>query len=224
MLLPFFSWSLISTMLFELASSFIHLESILQSSGVNPFINIALGYCDFNSPLWFLPCFLLRKLYYGSCKNIHQAHIGNKFLIYCVIGSFALCLMWPYMNETEIFWNVYTAVILLPFVVLGRISSIWLNDCNVLIKTIGVATFLLGAGMAGVYLNTQIGYLGCCYGNCLVFYVAVICSIFEICILSKKIFFGKNMKFLGRNAMSVLAMHKFLIIILLLLPSVKKYD
>lgn len=145
LLLPFFSWSLISTMLFELASSFIHLESSLQSSGVNPFINIALGYCDFNSPLWFLPCFFITEIILWIVQKI-QAHIGNKFLIYCVIGSFALCLMWPYMNETEIFWNAHTAVILLPFAVLGRISSIWLNDCNVSIKTIGVATFLLGTG------------------------------------------------------------------------------
>lgn len=145
LLLPFFSWSLISTMLFELVSSFIHLESSLQSSEVNPFINIALGYCDFNSPLWFLPCFFITEIILWIVQKI-QARIGNKFLIYCVIGSFALCLMWPYMNETEIFWNAHTAVILLPFAVLGRISSIWLNDCNVSIKTTGVATFLLGTG------------------------------------------------------------------------------
>lgn len=148
MLLPFFSWSLISTMLFELVSSFIHLESSLQSSEVNPFINIALGYCDFNSPLWFLPCFFITEIILWIVQKI-QARIGNKFLIYCVIGSFALCLMWPYMNETEIFWNAHTAVILLPFAVLGRISSIWLNDCNVSIKTTGVATFLLGTGGGG---------------------------------------------------------------------------
>lgn len=116
----------------------------------------------------FYHVFLLRKLYYGSCKKFRHI-FGNKFLSYCVIGSFALCLMWPYMNETEIFWNAHTAVILLPFAVLGRISSIWLNDYNVSIKTAGVATFLLGTGVVGAYLNTQIGYLGCCYGNCLFF-------------------------------------------------------
>ena len=127
------------------------------------------------------------------------------------------------MNETEIFWNAHTAVILLPFAVLGRISSIWLNDCNVSIKTAGVATFLLGTGVAGVYLNTQIGYLGCCYGNCLFFYSTAICSIYGICILSQKRSIGKNMKFLGRNTMSVLVMHKFLIMILLLLLGVIKY-
>ena len=204
-------------MLFELASSFIYLESSLQSSGVNSFINIALGYCDFNSPLWFLPCFFITEIILWIVQKI-QAHIGNKFLIYCVIGSFALCLMWPYMNEREIFWNAHTAVFLLPFAVLGRISSIWLNDRNVSIKTTGVATFLLGTGgVTGVYLNTQIGYLGCCYGNCLFFYLAAICSIYGICILSKKRSLGKNMKFLGRNTMSVLVMHKFLIMILLLL-------
>lgn len=75
-----------------------------------------------------------------------QKNIGNKCLIFCIMGAFALSFAWPYMNETEIFWNVQTAVILVPFAILGQVSRLWLTECNVSSKNIGLAMFLLGVG------------------------------------------------------------------------------
>ncbi len=211
LLFPFLIWALISIVIFTIISDFVFVESSLCFGKTNPFVNILMGYCDVNSPLWFLPCLFITELLMWFVIKIYY-RIGKWFCLWVGLISLVVCSAWPIMNEKEIFWNVHTAVIILPFSMLGYLFGEKLDRVPFTLKGFGIAfVFTIGGGLIGTLFNHQIGYLGCCYGNPILFYLSAILSILGICYMCKGIPYNRKMLYLGSNTMEALVMHKFLV-------------
>lgn len=80
-----------------------------------------------------------------------------------------------------------------------------------------------GGGTVGTLFNHQIGYLGCYYGNILLFYVSAMASIVGLCYLCKCMPTNNYIIYFGSNTMTVLVMHKFAVTFLLVWPVIKNY-
>lgn len=147
LLVPFFVWALISTGTFAGMSSFISMQPTLQSSQTNPLISILMGYCDANSPLWFLPCLFIVEILMLIIIKL-RSHFGNGIYLTSIACSSLLCLMWPCLAEKEVFWNINNAIFLFPFSMMGYLCGNHVERIGVNAKNIGIATILV-AGRYG---------------------------------------------------------------------------
>lgn len=223
LLIPFFIWSLISICLYSLISPFLSIDISSHSRNLNPLLKMLLGYCDSNSPLWFLPCLFLSDFLLWIVLNLKQKYGIYMLALACLI-SLLSCFCWPLITEKVIFWNAQTALILLPFPIAGYLIRDKLISLHCSFKEIIFSVlFLMVGGTVGTLANHQIGYLGCYYGNPLVFYFAAFLSVIGITYLCKILPRRPLITYCGKNTIYVLVMHKFVITFFMVCPIIKNY-
>ena len=177
LLVPFFVWALISTGIFAVMSSFISMQTTLQSSQANPLISMLMGYCDANSPLWFLPCLFIVEILMWIVTKLGSKMGGIVYLVSIACSSL-LCLTWPLFAEKEVLWNVHNAIFLFPFSMIGYLCGTYIEKIDAKVKNVGAAAILVaGGGTVGTVLNHQISYLGGYYGNVALFYISAFATI-----------------------------------------------
>ena len=223
LLVPFFVWALISTGIFAVMSSFISMQTTLQSSQANPLISMLMGYCDANSPLWFLPCLFIVEILMWIVTKLGSKMGGIVYLVSIACSSL-LCLTWPLFAEKEVLWNVHNAIFLFPFSMIGYLCGTYIEKIDAKVKNVGAAAILVaGGGTVGTVLNHQISYLGGYYGNVALFYISAFATILGVCYLCRCLTNIPHSAYLGSNTMAVLVMHKFLVSFFLICPGVKTY-
>lgn len=148
LLVPFFVWALISTGIFAVMSSFISMQTTLQSSQANPLISMLMGYCDANSPLWFLPCLFIVEILMWIVTKLGSKMGGIVYLVSIACSSL-LCLTWPLFAEKEVLWNVHNAIFLFPFSMIGYLCGTYIEKIDAKVKNVGAAAILVAGGGYG---------------------------------------------------------------------------
>lgn len=145
LLVPFFVWSLISTAVYIVLARVIPSQMVLETNVADTARSILMGYCEANSPLWFLPClFIVELLLWGIAKV--ESRNGKVVYLGVVAVSLIVCAAWPIFKEKEIFWNIHNAFILLPFAISGYLFGKYIEKTNVSIKNISIAAILVTGG------------------------------------------------------------------------------
>ena len=223
LLVPFFIWALISIGVFAVMSSFIPMQSTLQSSQTNPLISMLMGYCGANSPLWFLPCLFIVEILMWIVTKL-SSKMGRSVYLVSIACSSLLCLTWPLFAEKGVIWNVNNAIYLFPFSMVGYLCGNRAEKIDVTAKNIGTSAILVaGGGTVGTVLNHQISYLGGYYGNVALFYISAFATILGVCYFCRCLPNILHSTYLGANTMAVLVMHKFLVMFFLVCPGIKIY-
>lgn len=146
LLVPFFIWALISIGIFAVMSSFIPMQSTLQSSQANPLISMLMGYCDANSPLWFLPCLFIVEILMWIVTKL-SSKMGRSVYLVSIACSSLLCLTWPLFAEKGVIWNVNNAIYLFPFSMVGYLCGNHVEKIEVNARNIGVSAILVAGGV-----------------------------------------------------------------------------
>lgn len=146
LLVPFFIWALISIGVFAVMSSFIPMQSTLQSSQTNPLISMLMGYCGANSPLWFLPCLFIVEILMWIVTKL-SSKMGRSVYLVSIACSSLLCLTWPLFAEKGVIWNVNNAIYLFPFSMVGYLCGNRAEKIDVTAKNIGTSAILVAGGV-----------------------------------------------------------------------------
>ena len=145
LLLPFFSWAMISMGIYIALSHLIPEQMMLQSNVGHLIVQILMGYCEVNSPLWFLPCLFIVEVLMWIIEKL-TLKLGKGIYLLVLIMSVVVCIAWPVFNEKEIFWNIHNAFILLPFTMIGYVSGEFIKKTRLTLSNLGFSTILLVGG------------------------------------------------------------------------------
>lgn len=223
LLIPFYVWSLISICIYGIVKNILPFDISSQLGAASPVLEILLGYCSLNSPLWFLPCLFVSELLMWIVLNLKQK-LGAGVIIVSILISVLMCFLWPLINEKMVFWNIYNAIILSPFSLMGLWVGKKFKSIPFTTKGSIFSCFLLVVGgVVGTFVNHQIGYLGCYYGNPLLFYFSACLSIIGITYICKGFKKAPLITYFGRNTIHVLLTHKFVITFFMVCPLIKNY-
>jgi len=196
-------------------------------------LKILCGYCEANSPLWFLPAsFAASIIMLLLSKAVGKICRGNKLAeISVFVFVMALCVLWMYLNLNV--FGIYQwpfkleGVLHLLFWVIG--GKLFSNTEKLFDRVpkwvtgvVGVA--LLSGGVVLSQINTPVKYLGEVYGNIPLYYTAAALNILAVILISRVIPCNKALTYLGMHTLAVLLMHKFPIIVFQdIIPFTKKY-
>ena len=164
-------------------------------------------YLDFNSHLWFLPCFFVTVVLYNAAVNV-----GGKKLAYAL--SAVMSVVFIFVPMPEIFWGINRVYKYIGFYAVGDLVSD-LNAAEKLGKQkaaikISEAVLLLAASVALSYFGLTKGAM---------YFVAASVGICGVLIVSLIIGKCRPLQYLGRISLVILCVHGAVYRILLKLLS-----
>lgn len=222
LLIPFFSFAIISILIFfvlgNLAATALE-EDISGNSLPANLVEMLTGQCRANRPLWFLPsmfccyilCFLITRIL-GN-RNIFVKRIA-------ALGIAVISLVLCFLNEEiyhidALFFKVDVAVFMLAFVAVAYLLKPLFSKRLAPALGVLLAMLLLAAGGIAAFANSQVEYLNNQYGNVFLFFTSSLLTIVGFCILSI-VMTQSNIKMLtapfvyvGKRTLPILLMHKF---------------
>ena len=219
LLIPYYVFAVISTVVIFVASRFIpSSKPDMYNSVMELIINILIGDCDANSPLWFLPCtFVISIMAYGIIRLIHK--IQKKKYKWCALLAFAAigcaALFFTEAFTTIRFWvyKVDGAVFMLPFFLAGYAMQEFLcfekmARWPLYLRVLCIAALLLLGGGVGA-LNGRSTYLGNYYDNVGAMYIAAMATSIGVCLLVQMVPLWSVPAYVGQHTLGILLMHKF---------------
>lgn len=221
LIVPYFIFAVISVLVFSVLGS---IAASALSSDVADFslsanlLEILIGQCRANRPLWFLPCmFIFYILCFGLTKFTEKLSTPVRITVFIIVIaiSVALCALNSVVKIDSLFWKVDVAIFMLCFFVIAILVKPFLMQR---ISTFSFALltilFLLFGGILA-FQNSTIAYLSNNYGNIWLFYSGSVCTILGFCCLSIVIsrlnvqVINKALTYVGQRTLPILLMHKF---------------
>ena len=222
LLVPYLAFAVISILIFsvlgQLVSSSLGSDATDFSLRSN-LLEMLIGQCRANRPLWFLPCmFAFYIPCLGLTKCTKKLAKPFKIVIFAVViaGSIALCMLNSYALKIDaLFWKVDVAIIMLCFFAVAvLVKPLLAQQITLLVSFVLAVLFLLIGGVLA-FQNSTVGYLSNSYGNVWIFYSSSICTILGFSYLSIVIsrlniqIINKILTYVGQRTLPILLMHKF---------------
>lgn len=234
MLIPYYSFSAISTLAILVASMFVSLPAKANISPSSQLLwEVLSGYCDANRPLWFIPCSFCVSIFgYGIIKLSNRfTTLKSRKVCFLAIVAAAGCIL-LYINDSyfhiyNLFWKADTAIEMIPFFILGYITMEYKCIESIFalsrIKKLFLCMALIATGgLLGIW-NDEVGYLGNYYGNISVFYGSALISILGYILAAELLPPIKAFRYVGKRTLSILLIHKFpLIVFQYLIPFTRR--
>ena len=222
LLIPFFSFAIISILIFfvlgNLAATALD-ENISGNSLIADLMEMLTGRCRANRPLWFLPsmfccyilCFLITRI------------LGNRNIFFkriAALGIAVISLVLCFLNEEiyhidALFFKVDVAVFMLAFVAVAYLLKPLFSKGLTPALGVLLAMLLLAVGGIAALSNSKVLYLDNQYGNVFLFFASAVFTITGFCVLSI-VMTQSNIKMLtapfvyvGKRILPILLMHKF---------------
>lgn len=214
--IPYFSFSLFSILLFAVGSKIVNsLSKILECNPLKNIIIMLYGNSKpevmrYNLPLWFLPCLFITSVIAFLVETVIQKK-GNKYRIVFILG-FAIIGAFVALHENiSLPWHFETSCSMLVWYLLGIMLSEQERSREKLLCIKPLCwILLLIAGIALCMLNTRtVGVRNDHYGILPIYYLSAICSIFGIRGLSYSIKNNTILETIGKCSVTILGVHKF---------------
>ncbi len=222
LIVPYFAFAVISVLIFSVLGS---IAASALSSDIADFslsanlLEMLVGQCRANRPLWFLPCmFIFYILCFGLTKFTEKLSTPVQITIFIIVIviSVALCVFNSVVVKIDsLFWKVDVAVFMLCFFVIAFwVKPLLMQRITTFASVLLTTMFLLIGGILA-FQNSAIGYLSNHYGNVWLFYSSSICTILGFCYLSIVIshlnvqVINKALGYVGQRTLPILLMHKF---------------
>lgn len=184
------------------------LGEVKDSSPIHALTETLRGYCYANSPLWFLPCFFLQQLMLRLLTGLRSRRAWGAAA--AALGV-ALACLYSRVEHPQLPWAVDTALILLPFALMGyglrRMRPLTLPRGLHLALA---ALALVCGGAVGLLLNTKVNYWDNEYGQPLLFYLGAGLMLWGLsALLSVLPRHPALLRRVGQDSQGILLMHKF---------------
>lgn len=232
-MVPYYSFMLISFLIFMAMASFSPGMLPTGGSAQNEQIRIVLGilYATeidgsliVNRPLWFLPCLFSTSIlaYFVLYLKKKTGLAGWTFTAVGLLGFFGLLASMgfpPAERLRSLPFGIYSACGMLVFFMLGY----WSREYR-LWESLDRKTYQLPAGFACIALggwlaskNIIVSVMTSDYGNIGIFYISTLLSLAGYLWMGQSLPEIKAVEYLGRNTMPILLMHKFPVLFVALL-------
>lgn len=230
LLVPYSSFALISICIYFVLGELVQIIPTTRNDIDNittELIEMLLGYCDCNTPLWFLPslylciaiCFPLISI------GTQIRSLKRKICYWC--GIIVISFSWLLVDEVFIqcYHLPYKLELVLHMLSMFMLGYLFVNS-GVLVKAeqlTGNRKAVLGTTLlfAGAYLssiNDTVAYTSEYYGNPIIYYVSALCSIFGISV-SCMLFHGHSgIRYISKRTLAILVMHKFPVLFFQVIP------
>ncbi len=222
LLIPYFLFASISILIFsvfgEIAVSTIESDG-LGNSFIEDWLEMLMGQCRSNRPLWFLPCmFLCYLMCFGLSRVAEKKSVCVKRGVSLLVIAISVSLL--LVNEniykiSSLFWKLDVAVFMLAFIATAFLmKNIFSKGINTFVKMV-LTVLLLSLGGIIAFLNSEINYLSNVYGNVFLFYFGAVCTATGLCFLSVVLsninfrFIINPLVYVGKKTLPILLMHKF---------------
>lgn len=230
-MLPYYVWGLFSILVFALLG---HVAMGALSVEANSSIGgnlYGLVYASprtqnmkYNLPLWFLPSLFVTKLmFYG----LYTACRGNKGHLLLGAGLTAACgFAYTHFQLPPLPFSLEISCKLLPFFALGHwlMGSGLRHSLEELPRKAQVlgGIVLLGAVCLIAAYAPKVNYTSDTFPNPPLFYLCALGGSMGIVLVSMGIDRAPWLEFVGRQTLAILVMHKFPVVLLQILPPVKR--
>lgn len=192
---PYFSFGILELIYWQLLERRFRPSEMSFGDSLYGLLTGQYDYLDFNSHLWFLPCFFVTVVLYNILMNV-----GGKKLAYGV--SAAMSIIFMILPLPELFWGINRVFKHIGFYAAGHLVS----EMNVAEKTgkqntavkISEAVLLIAANFVLSYYELTAGVMQ---------FVTALIGIGGVFIVSLTI--GKNriLRYLGRISLVILCVH-----------------
>ena len=211
-MIPYYSFSLISIIIYYFVGTFFQNIISLNQSDTNILNNIlSMFYAnsrylnmEWNRPLWFLPTFFISIVLVNFIEN--YVNKGNKRAFFIIVLLFINFIV-----------SLFSDVLYLPFQLETAFSFMLYIEIGILIKDLLYENKNSALIIIGIVIGCALGYINGSsdirimeFGRSYFLYllVSIILSISFI-MLSKKISKLNLLALIGRNTISIMCMHKF---------------
>lgn len=215
-MIPYYVWGIISIGVYVLMGKFagsrlnmhVDLLSMVDNIKLLLYATATQNRLPFNSPLWFLPCLFVTKLFFYILNKIAKENDDKVFLISVII--FVLGCIYTKVDLPNLPFSIEIAMKMLLFLAIGKKlykSKLLYKKNNKLAIFLGI--LLLIATSAIAVFSPKINYSNDDFPNFILFLITGILGSIAICLISIGIRKCKILEYIGRNTMTILVMHKF---------------
>ena len=222
LLIPYFTFAIISILIFSVFGSLAGAELNVDVSGYSlpaNLLEMLTGQCRANSPLWFLPCIFCCYIFcYILSRIVENWHVYPKRVAALAVASVSLalcCFNERFFKMNALVFKVDVAVFMLAFVSAAYLLKPLLQKRMKPVIAVVLSALLLAAGGIMAFANSTVKYLSNHYGNVFLFFTGAGLTVTGLCILSILIS-QANMKkisallaYIGKRTLPILLMHKF---------------
>ncbi|MFK8058749.1 MAG: acyltransferase family protein [Polaribacter sp.] len=207
-LAPYFLWSFLLFLFWFFVGRKFGDSSLENYSPLNNFLGIfyAQGdheFMNWGIPLWFLPSIFLSFLTFGMITKLKKKY--GQILVIILLISLGFCI--PRFFEFRFIWSIDVSFVSLFFYAI----AFYLKDFFLFkkIKREIIMLFFLGLLhiICAFYINQKIDMYRATYGNEFLFLLNAIIGISFWVLFFKKIKKINFLSFLGKNTISILALH-----------------
>lgn len=218
LLVPYFIFGVISTIIFLFLSKFIAFPTEMTGSFSENIVDLINGYCIANRPLWFLPCAFLVSIFgYAIIRLSERSEkrtVSNIILLlFAILGIIYAYLNSKYRFAGKEFWKSDIILSIIVFFVAGYLFQEYKMYAKVMkmpkIITVLLAVLLMTAGFVIALYNGEIKYYSGIFYNVFEFYSSAFLSVLGVCFICILLPEIKCFTAIGRITVSVLVMHKF---------------
>jgi acyltransferase len=158
---------------------------------------------DFNVPLWFLTClFIVEALFYWCRKLIRKTtHIYFALILFSIIGYLD-----GFYNSYKLPWGIDVALTAVVFYGLGHLGKTY---CQALLAKPAAVRLLLSVLFLAVtvgFMHEKVNLNMKLHSYYYDFYICAIAGIMG-CLLVSSMIHSRFIRFLGRNALIIMAVH-----------------
>lgn len=173
------------------------------------------GRLRFNTPLWFLPCMFVTKIfYYALCKISRQK---DTIILAVSAALFTLGIVYTRLNGPMLPFNIQVALKMLLFFAIGRNISLSFSTAKIWniskIKALIFGALMLIITTLVAYISPNVDYANDTFTNIPAFLVTAFMGSFGICFVSMGIGKCNVLEYVGKNSLPILVMHKFPILV-----------
>lgn len=179
------------------------------------------GYMKWNLPLWYLPFNTLMEIiaFFVFCPEREERTVTGEIKI--VLGSIFVAIIWNKFPVSKINYpfSFETVVSLFPFFATGKLLRTIGNEREEMNKSVKLlmGTSWIFWGLLLSRFNENVDYVSDCYGKHYITFIVVALLIsvglFEVVSSLKS---SQCIQFVGKNTMTILGLHKFPIMIYIL--------
>lgn len=228
LMIPYYVFSLLSIAAFSVLGSFASagLGVEAKSTGILPniwgmiYANGDTGYMKWNLALWFIPCLFCTSLLFFGIQFIFSKasrkinfHTFNALVL---VLSLALAVSNYYVLGLRVLpFGLETTIYMLPFFIVGYWikGSVNFNNIRSSYKFLIGIIALISGGAIAIFVQNGINYINSIYQNIFLFYISSMLTVIGF-VLIFQLFSFKWVRFVGKNSLSILLMHKFPILLL----------
>jgi fucose 4-O-acetylase-like acetyltransferase len=197
LIVPYFVFGIITLVYWQLVESHFRNQGLNFSKGL---VGVILGYdtyLNFNSPLWFLPCFFTTVVIY----NVLNKMIGKKltFILTICVSMITMVISLP---NIPWIWELHKTIGYIGFYALGTLSSDFKVDTIVSNKP-RVLNITMSIILIGV--NFILSYYG--LNNGVMQHLTALVGITSMTIIALLIEHNETIEYLGRISLVILCVH-----------------